>query len=238
MISQSRRKKKVTIGVTMTSEMMLRIAKLLVTMPCTRPASQVTASPSLPPSESRSLATSSAGSRSCSNCIRRPIWSCSALTRRGTLAISWTTWPCTSGTSSNSRMATPSRNHEHGEAAEGAPHAPRFEPRDDRGQRIGDEEADRERHQDALHQPEGEDRRGDRQQPEQRAVDARGHSACSEPATMRAQRTRYDTPDRVVVAATASTRTKVAGPSDAPSPSRARTKATSAICNAVLSLLM
>ena len=106
---------------------------LLVIMLWNSEATQARASPSLVPTVSRSLAISSAGSRSCSTVISWPIWSCSAAISFGTRPMNWTTWFWISGTSSTKTQATAIRNTISTKAlAEAAADAPALQPGDRR----------------------------------------------------------------------------------------------------------
>src|SRR5262249_9124532 len=87
-------------------------------------------------------------------------------------------------------------------------------------------------------QAEREDKQQSKGDPEEQPESAGTHKSGSERPRMRAHRTRYDMPDKTVVTAAAPTSSSVIAPSAAPRPSRARTKPTSAICTAVLTLLM
>ena len=59
------------------------------------------------------------------------------------------------------------------EARQAAAHSPPLEAGDSRRQHIGDREAGRERHQDALHQAEDDDDEQQKAEPEQQPVGAR-----------------------------------------------------------------
>ncbi len=129
-------------------------------------------------------------------------------------------------------------DHQHREAAKGAADAAPLEPLDQGRQHVSEHQPRRERQQNALHEAEQDQRRDQQPDPEGHMVDARDQTAGSTPARIRAQRTKYDAPDKTVVTATAQTKIGVTGPSPNPMPSRASTNETSAICTAVLILLM